>query len=117
MLYHHLNHGFGGVCGINGPVSLEIGGEMKFYRWARNTWPRPPNPLGGAGSKISNLAENHQKRKKSNIPSKCAEFRQEFRYNFFFRFWTRFDPLLAILLVLGGRAYIGEPGQKDLAKI
>ena len=36
---------------------------------------------------------------------------------FFFRFWTRFDPLLAILLVLGGRAYIGEPGQKDLAKI
>ena len=36
---------------------------------------------------------------------------------FFFGFWTRFDPLLAILLVLGGRAYIGEPGQKDLAKI
>ena len=50
--------------------------------------------------------------------SKCAEFRQECRDNFFFfRFWTRFDPLLAILLVLGGRAYIGEPGQKDLEKI
>jgi hypothetical protein len=50
--------------------------------------------------------------------SKCAEFRQECRDNFFFRFSTRFDPLLAILLVLGGRAYyIGEPGQKDLEKI
>ena len=46
--------------------------------------------------------------------SKCAEFRQECRDNFFFRFWTRFDPLLAILLVQGGRAYIGQPGQKDL---
>ena len=36
---------------------------------------------------------------------------------FFFRFWTCFDPLLAILLVLGSRAFIGEPGQKDWAKI
>ena len=36
---------------------------------------------------------------------------------FFFRFSTRFDPLLAILLVLGGRAILGESGQKDLEKI
>ena len=36
---------------------------------------------------------------------------------FFFRFWTRSDPLLAILLVVGGTASIGEPDQKDLAKI
>ena len=49
--------------------------------------------------------------------SKCAEFCQECHDNFFFRFSTRFDPLLAILLVLGGRAFLGEPGQKDLEKI
>ena len=29
-------------------------------------------------------------------------------------FLARFDQLLAILLVLGGRAYVGEPGQKVL---
>ena len=45
------------------------------------------------------------------------EFRQKSRGNFFFRFWTRFDSLLAILLVLGGTAYAGEPDQKDWAKI
>ena len=85
---------------------------------------RPPavGPMGARGQKDLekkrwNLTENHQKRKKSNLPSKCAEFRQECRDNFFFRIWTRFDPLLAILLVLGGWAYIGEPGQKDLEKI
>ena len=58
-------------------------------------------------AKIWNLTENHQKWKKSNLSSK---FRWESRDNFFFRFWTRFDPLLAILLVLYSRAYVGEPG-------
>ena len=56
-------------------------------------------------------------KKKTNLPSKCAEFCQKLRGNFFFRFWTRFDPLLAILLVLSGTAYVGEPDQKDSAKI
>ena len=74
----------------------------------------------GAGpkrlSKNLKLAWKSPKTKKSNLPSKCAEFRQKSRGNFFFLFWTRFDPLLAILLVLGGTACVGEPDQKDLAK-
>ena len=41
----------------------------------------------------------------------------EIVWQLFFRFWTRFDPLLAILLVLGGTACVGEPDQKHLATI
>ena len=44
-------------------------------------------------------------------------FLRIFEKSFFSQFWTRFDPLLAILLVLGGRAYTGEPGKKDVQKI
>ena len=35
MLYTHLHHGFGGKSGMYVPVTLEIDGEMKFYRPAR----------------------------------------------------------------------------------
>ena len=66
--------------------------------------------------KSENWPENHQKWKNSNLLSKCADFTQEFWKKFFSQFWTRFDPLLAILLVLGGRAYIGELGKKYLEK-
>ena len=40
-LHRHLNHGFGGVGGIAGPVSLETDREMKVYRWARGTGLQP----------------------------------------------------------------------------
>ena len=63
------------------------------------------------------MTENSPKiKKKSNLQSKHADFPQELRKKFFSRLCTRFDPLLAILLVLGGRAYIGELGKKDLEK-
>ena len=157
MLYIHLNNGFGGVCAINGPVSLKIDGEMKFYRWARSTGPRPPYPgskrlrkkcqiwpkitkneknrtyhqnvrnfvrnsvttfffdfgpvlthfwpfywfwavgpiQGSRAKKTWQKSEiwpkNHQKWKKSNLLSKCAEFCQESRGNFFF---FDFGPVL-----------------------
>ena len=77
---------------------------------------------GGAGpkglrKKTLKFDRKSPKTKKTKLPSKCAEFRQKSRGNFFFPFWTRFDAVLAILLVLGGTASIGEPDQKDLAKI
>ena len=40
-----------------------------------------------------------------------------FEKSFFLDFGPFFDLLLAVLLVLGGRAYIGELGKKDLEKI
>ena len=44
VLYPHLNHGFGGECGMYGPVTFKMDGEMKFYRSARkppSAWPTP----------------------------------------------------------------------------
>ena len=113
------------MCGI----SSEIAWQFFFRFWTRF------DPLlaillvlGGTASigepdqkdlaKIWNLTKNHQKRKKNRIyHQNMRHFVRNRVATFFFRFWTRFDPLLAIFLVLGGRAYIGEPGQKDLAKI
>ena len=68
-------------------------------------------------AKIWNLTEKSPKVKQIELTIKMCRISSKIQWQFFFRFWTRFDPLLAILLVLGGRAYIGEPGQKDLAKI
>ena len=113
-----------GMCGISSGIAWQL-----FFRF----WTRF-DPLlaillvlGGTASigepdqkdlaEVWSLTEIHQKCKKSNSPSKCAEFRQKSHGNLFFRFWSRFGPLLAILLVLGGTASMGEPDQKDLAKI
>ena len=54
MLYPHLNHGFGGECGMYGPVTLEIDGEMKFYRSARSPL-LPGLPLGGPPTALPNF--------------------------------------------------------------
>ena len=68
--------------------------------YVKNTGSRAPavGPMGVWGQKdlekkCWNLTENHQKRKKSNLPSNCAEFRQESPGNFFFDFgpvWPTF---------------------------
>ena len=55
--------------------------------------------------------------KKIELTLKMWGISSEIAWQLFFQFWTRFDPLLAILLVLGGTASIREPDQKDLAKI
>ena len=93
-------------------------------RYVENTGSRTPavGPMGARGQKdlekkLWNLTENHQKRKKIELTIKMCGISSEIAWQLFFRFWTHFDPLLAILLVPGNRAYIGEPGQKDLAKI
>ena len=75
---------------------------------------------GGAGPKRlrKNLKfdQKSPKTKKIGITLKMCGISSEIAWQLFFRFWTRFDPLLAILLVLGGTASIGELDQKDLAK-
>ena len=68
-------------------------------------------------AKIWNLTKNHQKRKKIELTIKMCGISSGIPWQLFFRFWSRFDPLLAILPVLGGTTSIGEPDQKDLAKI
>ena len=101
-----------------------------FFRfWSRFDPLLPILPvLGGAASirgpdqkdlaKIWNSTEKSPKVKKIDLTIKmCGILPGIPRQLFFFRLWTRFDPLLAILLVLGGTASIGGPDQKDLAKI
>ena len=78
--------------------------------------------MGGAGAKRLRKKSlkfdgKSPKMKKIELTLKMCRVSSEIGWQFFFRFWTRFDPLLAILLVLGGTASIGEPDQKDLAKI
>ena len=77
---------------------------------------------GGAGPKRRSkkplkFDRKSPKTKKIELTIKMCEISSEITWQLFFRFWTRFDPLLAILLVLGGTAFVGEPDQKDLAKI
>ena len=78
---------------------------------------------GGAGpkglrKKTLKFDRKSPKTKKIELTIKMCGISSEIVWQpFFFRFWTRFDPLLAILLVLGGTAYVGEPDQKDFAKI
>ena len=55
--------------------------------------------------------------KKIELTIKMCGFPSGISIKVFSRFCTRFDPLLAILLVVGGRAYIGELGKKDLERI
>ena len=77
---------------------------------------------GGAGpkrlrKKKLKFDRKSPKMKKIELTLKMCGISSEIAWQLFFLFWTRFDPLLAILLVLGGTAYVGEPDQKDLAKI
>ena len=77
---------------------------------------------GGAGpkglrKKTLKFDRKSPKTKKIEITIKMCGIPSEIAWQLFFRFWTCFDPLLAILLVLGGTASTGEPDQKDLAKI
>ena len=71
----------------------------------------------GLGKKTLKFDRKSPKTKKIELSIKRCRISSEIVWQLFFRFWTRFDPLLAILLVLGVRAYIGDPDQKDLAKI
>ena len=78
---------------------------------------------GGAGpkrlrKKPLKFDRKSPKTKKIELTLKMCGISSEIAWRlFFFRFWTRFDPLLAILLVLGGTASIGETDQNNLAKI
>ena len=77
---------------------------------------------GGAGpkglrKKTLKFDPMSPKTKKIELTIKMCGISSEIAWQLFFRFWTRFDPPLAILLVLGGTACVGEPDQKDLAKI
>ena len=77
---------------------------------------------GGAGpkglrKKPLKFDRKSPKTKKIELTIKMCGISSEIVWQLFFRFWTCFDPLLAILLVLGGTAYVGEPEKKDLAKI
>ena len=77
---------------------------------------------GGAGpkrvrKKTLKFDPKSPKTEKIELTIKMCGISSEIAWQLFFRFWTRFDPLLAILLVLGGTASIGEPNQKDLTKI
>ena len=77
---------------------------------------------GGAGpkrlrKKTLKFDQKSPKKKTIELAIKMCGISPEIMWQPFFRFWTRFDPLLAILPVLGGRASIGELDQKDLAKI
>ena len=60
--------------------------------------------------KSENLAEKSPKVKKIELTVKVCGISPGIPWQLFFRFWTRFDPPLAILLVLYSRAYVGEPG-------
>ena len=71
---------------------------------------------GGAGPKRKKTLKFDRKSPKTTkieLTIKMCGISSEVTWQLFFRFWTRFDPLLAILLVLGGTAYVGEPDQKD----
>ena len=73
---------------------------------------------GGAGpkalrKKTLKFDRKPPKTKKIELAIKMCGISSETPWQLFFRFWTRFDPLLAILLVLGGTAYAGWPDQKD----
>ena len=72
--------------------------------------------IGEAGpkrlSKNLKFDRKSPKTKKIELTIKMCGILSEIARQPFFRFWTRFDPLLAILLVLGGTASIGEPDQK-----
>ena len=77
---------------------------------------------GGAGpkglrKKTLKFDQKSPKTNKIELTIKMCGISSEIAWQLFFRFWTRFDPHLAILLVLGSTAYIGELDQKDLAKI
>ena len=78
---------------------------------------------GGAGQKrhrkktLKFDRKSPKTKKKIELTIKMCGISSEIAWQLFFQFWTRFDPLLASLLVLGGTASIGEPDQKDLAKI
>ena len=73
---------------------------------------------GGAGPKrLRKKLRKIPKNEKIKLTIKMCGISSEIAWQLFFRFWTRFDPLLAIFQVLGGTASIGEPDQKDLAKI
>ena len=77
---------------------------------------------GGAGpkrlrKKTLKIDRKSPKTKKIELTIKMCGISSQIAWQLFFRFWTRFDPLLAILPVLGGVACVGEPDQKDLAKI
>ena len=67
--------------------------------------------------KMLKFDQKSPKTKKIELTIKMCGISSEIAWQLVFQFWTRFDPLLAILLVLGGTASIGEPDQKDLAKI
>ena len=92
--------------------------------WGKYRFARAPavGPMGARGQKdLEKKTEIWPKitknEKNRTYPQNVRNFVRNRVATFFFRFWTRFDPLLAILLVLGGAASIGEPDQKDLAKI
>ena len=77
---------------------------------------------GGAGptglrKKTLKFDRKSPKTKKNELTLKMCGISSEVAWQLFFWVSTRFDPLLAILLVLGGTASIGEPDQKDLAKM
>ena len=76
---------------------------------------------GGAGpkrlrKKTLKFDRKSPKTKKNERTIKMCGISSEIAWQTFSRFWTRFDPLLAILLVLRGRAYTGELGKKDSEK-
>ena len=68
------------------------------------------------GKKRLKFDRKSPKVKKIELTIKMCGISLEIAWHLFFPCWTRFDPLLAILLVLGDTAYVGEPDQKDLQK-
>ena len=89
MLYTHLHHGFGGKSGMYGPVTLEIDGEMKFYRSARSP-PLPGLPLGGreggAPTTLPNFGSEKIRTKKIEKKVEILIFRRDFKNAPGFRF-------------------------------
>ena len=112
------------MCGISAEIAWQLfflildpfwptfghftsSGRYGLYRGAR------PKGL----SKNLKFHRKSRKVKKIELTIKMCGISPGIPWQLFFRFWTRFDSLLAILLLLGGTASIGEPDQKDLAKI
>ena len=69
VLYPHLNHGFGGECGMYGPVTLKIDGEMKFDRPARGrplAWATPGGAATHDSAKFRVRKNRDQKNRKKS---------------------------------------------------
>ena len=74
---------------MNGPVTLEIDGEMKFYRSARRTpltWPTTRGGGGGAPTTLPNFGSEKIRTKKIAKKVEILIFRRDFKNAPGFRF-------------------------------